>query len=129
MQVLVVDDEVDNLKFLTFVFEEHGAFVTAVDSADAALAALEQSKLDILISDIGMPHQDGYALIQKVRSRETEKGGCIPAIALTAYSRGEDRTQALSAGFQQHLSKPVDPTELITVVASVVERYSQVSVI
>ena len=129
LQVLVVDDEVDNRNFLTFVFEEHGALVTAVDSADAALAALEQSKLDILISDIGMPQQDGYALIQKVRSRETEKGGCIPAIALTAYSRGEDRTQALLAGFQQHLSKPVDPTELITAVASVVERYSQVSVI
>lgn len=111
----------------TFVFEEHGALVTAAASVDEALAALEQSKPDIIISDIGMPGQDGYALIRQVRSQEPEAGGCIPAIALTAYSREEDRIQTLSAGFQQHLSKPIDPVELVDVVAGIVRRSQQVS--
>ncbi|MEA5504200.1 response regulator [Halotia wernerae UHCC 0503] len=121
LKVLVVDDEADTRNFLAFMFEEYGAIATTVESVDAALTVLEQSQPDILISDIGMSEQDGYTLIRKLRSLEPEKGGCIPAIALTAYSREEDRRQILSSGFQQHLSKPVDPTKLITAVANVLE--------
>lgn len=128
LRVLVVDDETDTRNFLSFMFEEYGAFATAVGSVDEALAVLEQAKPDILISDIGMSEQDGYTLIRKLRSLEPEKGGHIPAIALTAYTREEDRLKALSAGFQQHLSKPIDPTKLITVVANVLELPLEVSV-
>ncbi|MEH2192439.1 MAG: response regulator [Nostoc sp.] len=128
LRVLVVDDEADTRNFLSFMFEEYGAFATAVASVDEALAILEQAKTDILISDIGMSEQDGYTLIRKLRSLEPEKGGCIPAIALTAYTREEDRLEALSAGFQQHLSKPIDPTKLIAMVASVLKLPVEVSV-
>jgi PAS domain S-box-containing protein len=128
LRVLVVDDEADTRNFLSFMFEEYGAITTAVASVDEALAVLEQAKPDILISDIGMSEQDGYTLIRKLRSLEPEKGGCIPAIALTAYTREEDRLEALSAGFQQHLSKPIDPNKLIAMVANVLELPLQVSV-
>lgn len=128
LRVLVVDDEADTRNFLSFMFEEYGAFVTAVASVDEALAVVEQAKPDILISDIGMSEQDGYTLIRKLRSLEAEKGGCIPAIALTAYTREEDRLEALSAGFQQHLSKPIDPTKLIAMVASVLKLPVEVAV-
>ncbi|MCW5315868.1 response regulator [Nostoc sp. KVJ3] len=128
LRVLVVDDEADTRNFLSFMFEEYGAFATAVASVDEALAILEQAKTDILISDIGMSEQDGYTLIRKLRCLEPERGGCIPAIALTAYTREEDRLEALSAGFQQHLSKPIDPTKLIAMVASVLKLPVQVPV-
>ncbi|MBH8551555.1 response regulator [Nostocaceae cyanobacterium CENA357] len=128
LKMLVVDDEADTRNFLAFMFEEYGAIVTAVASVDAALAVLEQSQPDVLISDIGMSEQDGYTLIRKLRSLEPEKGGCIPAIALTAYSREEDRRQILSSGFQQHLSKPVDPHKLITAVTNILELPSVVPV-
>ncbi|MEH1815495.1 MAG: response regulator [Nostoc sp.] len=128
LKVLVVDDEADTRNFLSFMFEEYGAFATAVASVDEALAVLEQAKPDILISDIGMSGQDGYTLIRKLRSLEPEKGGRIPAIALTAYTREEDRLKALSAGFQQHLSKPIDPNKLIAAVANVLELPLEVPV-
>lgn len=128
LRVLVVDDEADTRNFLSFMFEEYGAFATAVASVDEALAVLEQAKPDILISDIGMSGQDGYTLIRKLRSLEPEKGGRIPAIALTAYTREEDRLKALSAGFQQHLSKPIDPNKLIAAVANVLELPLEVPV-
>ncbi|MEH2124652.1 hybrid sensor histidine kinase/response regulator [Nostoc sp.] len=121
LRVLVVDDETDTRNFLSFMFEEYGAFATAVGSVDEALVVLEQAKPDIVISDIGMSEQDGYTLIRKLRSLEPEKGGRIPAIALTAYTREEDRLKALSAGFQQHLSKPIDPNKLIAAVANILE--------
>lgn len=128
LRVLVVDDEADTRNFLSFMFEEYGAFATAVASVDEALAVLEQAKPDILISDIGMSEQDGYTLIRKLRSLEPEKGGRIPAIALTAYTREEDRLEALSAGFQQHLSKPIDPNKLIAAVANVLKLPLEVPV-
>ncbi|MEH2261290.1 hybrid sensor histidine kinase/response regulator [Nostoc sp.] len=128
LRVLVVDDEADTRNFLSFMFEEYGAFAIAVASVDEALAVLEQAKADILISDIGMSEQDGYTLIRKLRSLEPERGGCIPAIALTAYTREEDRLEALSAGFQQHLSKPIDPTKLIAMVANVLKLPVEVPV-
>ncbi|MEH1804007.1 MAG: hybrid sensor histidine kinase/response regulator [Nostoc sp.] len=128
LRVLVVDDEADTRNFLSFMFEEYGAFATAVASVDEALAVLEQAKPDILISDIGMSEQDGYTLIRKLRSLEPEKGGRIPAIALTAYTREEDRLEALRAGFQKHLSKPIDPNKLISAVVNVLELSIEVPV-
>ncbi|MDZ8187680.1 MAG: response regulator [Nostoc sp. ChiSLP02] len=128
LKVLVVDDEADTRNFLSFMFEDYGAVTTAVASADEALAALEKAQPDIVISDIGMSEQDGYTLIRKLRSLEPEKGGRIPAIALTAYTREEDRLQALAAGFQQHLGKPIDPTKLINVVINVLKLPVEVPV-
>lgn len=122
LRVLVVDDEADAREFITTVLEQCGAAVTAIASAKEALEALTRSKLDVLVSDIGMPGEDGYALISKVRSLAPEQGGRIPAAALTAYAREEDRTQALLAGFQLHASKPVSPAELAAVVANLAGR-------
>jgi PAS domain S-box-containing protein len=127
LKVLVVDDETDTRNFLAFMFEEYGAKVTAVASVDTALAVLEQTKPNILISDIGMSEEDGYSLIHKVRALAPENGGDIPAIALTAFSREEDRLKVLAAGFQQYLTKPIDPDNLIDVVSNVL-KLPQVSV-
>lgn len=118
LQVLVVDDDPDTRDFLTTVLEQQGAKVTAVTSASEALESLQKLIPDILVSDIGMPGEDGYGLIRKVRALQAEQGGKIPAIALTAYASAEERTRVLSAGFQMHLPKPVEPAELITIVAS-----------
>jgi CheY-like chemotaxis protein len=104
--------------FLSTVLEDHGAKVTAVVSTNEALVAFEQLKPNVLISDIGMPVEDGYGLIRKVRALEAKQGGRIPAIALTAYASEEERTRILSSGFQMHLPKPVEPAELIAVVAN-----------
>jgi CheY-like chemotaxis protein len=121
LKVLIVDDETDSRNFLAFLFEEYGAIASTTASVEAALAVISQLKPDILVSDIGMAEQDGYNLIRKLRSLPPEEGGEIPAIALTAYSREEDRQQILEAGFQHHLTKPVDPSKLISVVASILE--------
>ncbi|HYE65170.1 MAG TPA: PAS domain S-box protein [Pyrinomonadaceae bacterium] len=122
LRVLVVDDEPDTLDMLSLVLRQCGADVTAVASAGEALNALERLKPDVIISDVGMPDEDGYALIRKVRALLPEQGGQIPAAALTAYARTEDRARALSAGFQAHVAKPVEPTELIATVASLAGR-------
>ncbi|MBF2006888.1 MAG: PAS domain S-box protein [Chlorogloeopsis fritschii C42_A2020_084] len=122
VRVLVVDDEADTRDFITTVLQESQAEVQAVSSVREALAAIECYKPDVLVSDIGMPEEDGYSLIRHLRSQPPEKGGKIPAAALTAYARAEDRRQAIQAGFQLHMPKPVDPSELVTVVASLVER-------
>ena len=121
LRVLVVDDEADARKFVSTVLEECGAEVTAVDSVDSALAAIEHFKPDVLVSDIGMPGEDGYALIRKVRELEADIGGRIPAVALTGYARVENHKEALLAGFQLHVAKPVRSAELIAVVASLAE--------
>jgi CheY-like chemotaxis protein len=120
VQVLLVDDETDSLVLATHILEFAGATVFSASSAHAALAALTQFHPDILISDIGMPEVDGYELIKKVRSLPLPQGGIIPAIALTAYAGEFDREQVLAAGFQQHLSKPIDPETLIETVAVLV---------
>jgi CheY-like chemotaxis protein/nitrogen-specific signal transduction histidine kinase len=121
LRVLVVDDEADVRQFVSTVLEERGAEVTAVGSVDEALTALEQLKPDVLVSDIGMPGEDGYALIRKVRELEANLGGRIPAVALTGYARVEDHREALLAGFQLHVAKPVRSAQLIAVVASLAE--------
>jgi PAS domain S-box-containing protein len=124
--ILVVDDEADTRDLLTTVLEVSGAKVTAVGSASAAIEIIAEGSLsrrpDILISDIGMPDGDGYSLIRQVRTLASAEGGQIPAIALTAYARAEERVQAIEAGFQIHVPKPVVPEELITLVASLVAR-------
>ncbi|MEH2420678.1 MAG: response regulator [Nostoc sp.] len=122
IQVLIVDDNADTRDFFSFVLEEFGAIVTAVASGDEALKALTQSKPDILLSDIGMPEMNGYMLMQQVRTLEAEVGGKqIPAIALTAYAGEINQQQALKAGFQQHIVKPVAPEELLMVISNLVE--------
>jgi len=122
VKVLVVDDEADSREFIAMVLNECQAEVTAVTSVSEALQMLIQWQPDVLISDIGMPGEDGYSLIRKVRSLPSDKGGNIPAAALTAYAGVEDRVRAIQAGFQLHLPKPIEPEELATVVASLVKR-------
>lgn len=117
LKILVVDDDVDSREFVTFVLEQDGAQVQMVASGFDALQALLESQPDILISDIGMPEIDGYELVRQVRLWTAEQGGQIPAIALTAYAGEYDQKQAIEVGFQQHLSKPVDPIELVKAVA------------
>jgi len=118
VRVLLVDDEADSREFLVAALEECEAKVFAAASASEALEAVSQFKPHVLVSDIGMPLEDGYSLIRKVRQLSPEQGGEIPAIALTAYARAEDRMKAIASGFQMHIPKPVEPAELVTVVAS-----------
>ena len=124
LRVLVVDDEPDARDLVTAVLTGHGAEVVSVGSAAEALGEMEQQRFDVLISDIGMPEMDGYSLISKIRQLPAERGGRIPAAALTAYAGVEDRMRILSAGYQMHIPKPVEPGELTTVVASLAERYA-----
>ena len=118
IRAIVVDDEPDSREYIITLLEQCGAQVIAVASASEAIEAVSQMKADVLISDIGMPEEDGYSLIRKVRALSTDQGGKIPAVALTAYARAEDRTRAIASGFQMHIPKPVEPAELATVVAS-----------
>jgi signal transduction histidine kinase/CheY-like chemotaxis protein len=118
LQVLVVDDELDTREFMTTVLEQAGATVIAVDSAAAAMRSMQQQLPDVLVSDISMPEQDGYMLIRQIRALPPEQRGQLPAIAITAYAREEDRMQAIAAGFHLHVAKPIDPTELVSVVAT-----------
>jgi signal transduction histidine kinase/DNA-binding response OmpR family regulator len=123
LRLLVVDDETATRDLLRFVLEQCDSRVRTVGSAAEALAAFSEEPFDILISDIGMPDVDGYSLMRSVRLLPADKGGRVPALALTAYARGEDRTQALKAGFNMHLAKPIEPTELVVVIASLVNSY------
>jgi PAS domain S-box-containing protein len=127
LSILVVDDETDSRDFIAFVLDQAGAIVIAVPSATAALETLCQRPpkgLDCLVSDIGMPDMDGYRLIEQIRQAPPEQGGQIPAIALTAYAGERDQQQALQAGFQQHLSKPIDPDRLIQAIANQIRTVS-----
>ncbi|MBD2002299.1 response regulator [Trichocoleus sp. FACHB-40] len=120
LQVLVVDDEPDSRDFLTIALEQYGARVRAVASATEAFEALEQVKPNVLVSDIGMPGEDGYTLIRKIRALEPEQGGEIIAVAVTAYARSEDSQRAISLGFHRHIAKPVEPAKLAAAIASLV---------
>ncbi|MEH2371141.1 hybrid sensor histidine kinase/response regulator [Nostoc sp.] len=121
IKVLVVDDDTDSRDFVAFVLEQDGAFVMSVSSAEEALQTLAEVKLDVLVSDISMPDMDGYMLIHEVRNRTPEQGGQIPAIALTAFARNNDQEKALKAGFQMHLSKPLNPEKLIAAIVKLME--------
>ncbi|MEH2320982.1 PAS domain S-box protein [Nostoc sp.] len=122
VQILLVDDQADVREFFSFALEQYGATVTAVESATEALETLAQSKPDILLSDIGMPLMDGYMLLGEVRKLPPEQGGQIPAIALTAYAGEINYNQAMAAGFQKHLPKPVDPVELATAIVNLIQH-------
>ncbi|MFN6531244.1 ATP-binding protein [Nostoc sp. ChiSLP03a] len=126
LQILVVDDNADTQELIAFILEKSGGQVTAVSSVGEALEALERLKPDVLVSDIGMPDEDGYSLIRKVRAQETEQGEKILAIALTAFAREEEHRLALEAGFQVHVSKPIEPEELVKVVANLTKNSKQV---
>src|SRR3989475_7251658 len=112
LRVLVVDDEADARELMRIVLRSSGAEVMSAASAEEAFEQVEQWHPDILVSDIGLPDVDGYALIQKLRTLEAERGWSIPALAVTAYARAEDRTRALSSGFQMHVAKPLEPADL-----------------
>jgi CheY-like chemotaxis protein len=120
--VLVVDDEADARNLIDRLLVERKAKVLKAESVEAALETLATCRPDVLLSDIGMPYKDGYDLIRAVRALPPEAGGRTPAIALTAFARSEDRMRAMMAGYQVHLSKPVEPRELIVMVASLVGR-------
>jgi signal transduction histidine kinase/ActR/RegA family two-component response regulator len=122
LKVMVVDDEADTCELLTSLLTQCGAKVTAAKSAFEAFRLFKREQPDVLISDIGMPREDGYELMRRVRSLPEERGGNIPAVALTAYARAEDRLKALRAGFQMHLAKPVELAELVAIVASLGDR-------
>jgi PAS domain S-box-containing protein len=122
VRVMVVDDEADTRDLLSFSLRNYGAEVTALGSASEALAAIQRDKPDVLVSDIGLPGDDGYALIRKVRALDEERGGRVPAAALTAYAKDEDRHRAIAAGFQAHVPKPVELAALASVVASLAGR-------
>lgn len=122
LRILIVDDEIDAREVIAEILREAGAEVAAAASAHQALDLVERWEPDVLISDIGMPGEDGYALIRKVRALPPDKRGRIPAIALTAYARTQDRLKILSNGYQMHVPKPIEPIELVTVVASLTKK-------
>ena len=119
LKVLVVDDEPDARALIKRLLENCDALVTVAGSMAEALPLVESNRPDVLLSDIGMPDADGYELLRRVRALGQERGGNVPAVALTAFARSEDRTRALLAGFVVHVSKPVEPSELVATVASV----------
>jgi len=120
LKILVVDDDLDTRELIEWVLRRAGAEVVGVGSAHEAMGELLATRFHLLISDIAMPGEDGYALLRKVRGLGPEYGGRLPAIALTAHSMVQDRLQSLRAGFQSHVPKPVVPEELVEVVASVI---------
>ncbi|MBU7583335.1 MAG: PAS domain-containing protein [Nostoc sp. TH1S01] len=124
VRVLVIDDEPDIRRLFQLILEEYGVEVTAVASASAALSTLMANPggYDVLLSDIGLPGEDGYALIRQVRELSPEIGGQIPAAALTAYAGDADYTEALAAGYQMHLAKPIEPAQLVALVAALSKR-------
>jgi len=122
LRVLVVEDEDDIWDLLVTVLEQCGADVVAAASVAEALDRLDERLPDVLVSDLAMPGEDGFSLIRQVRARPIERGGEVPAAALTAYARAEDRVRALAAGFQMHVPKPIDPAALVSLVAALAAK-------
>ena len=122
VRVLAVDDDLDALDLATFILGGAGAQVRTSASVADAREVVRAWRPDVLVSDIEMPGEDGYALIRWLRALPTDEGGKTPAIALTAYGRIEDRVLSLSTGYNMHVPKPVDPGELTTIVASLAGR-------
>jgi CheY-like chemotaxis protein len=122
MRVLVVDDESDAREMIKLMLAHRGVDVRTAASASEALMILEEWRPDVLISDIGMPNEDGYSLIESVRSREWERVGLIPAVALTGYAGPEDRRRLLAAGYQICLAKPIEFAELVVALSNLAGR-------
>ena len=122
VRILVVDDDPAAVELVQEVLAQAGGEVRGTVTAEEALRMLEQWRPDVLVSDIEMPGEDGYTLIRKIRALSSERGGKTPAVALTAFGRPEDRIRSLMAGFNIHVSKPVDPDELTAIVASLAGR-------
>jgi PAS domain S-box-containing protein len=120
--VLIVDDELETRELLETIVRGAGAETMTAPSVAGALAILERRRPDLILCDIGMPREDGYSLIRRVRSRSAAEGGRIPAVALTAYARAEDRRRSLLAGFQSHMAKPAEPAALLALIGSLVGR-------
>jgi CheY-like chemotaxis protein len=123
VRVLAVDDEADALSLVSDVLQAAGAHVITARSAEEALRILETDVPDVVVADQGKPQVDGYQFIDRVRRHLNPRVREVPAAALTAYARSEDRTKALRAGFQIHLAKPIDPSELVTTIASLARRF------
>ncbi|MGA9379579.1 MAG: response regulator, partial [Phormidium sp.] len=124
LRILVVDDDIDSCELVANVLTQYGALVKIAFSAGEALKIIKKLKPDVLVSDLGMPGEDGYTLIRKIRELEASGGVtiCAVAIALSAFARDEDRRQAIQAGFQMHVPKPVEPENLAKVVATLVKQ-------
>jgi CheY-like chemotaxis protein len=118
----VVEDDTDTRELVAAVLAQRGAQVTGAASAAEALAALDRAVPDVLVSDIGMPGQNGYDFVRQVRLRPSSQGGLVPALALTAYTAAPDRQEASAAGFQDYLAKPAEPAELVAKVAGLASR-------
>ena len=127
VNILVVEDDGDTRELLRVLLEAQGGTVRAASSVSEALTAYDQSRPDILVADIGMPDYNGYTLIGRVRARDRERGRFVPAIALTAYATAIDRDTVLSAGFQIHMPKPFEPSQLISVIADLAAKYKEPS--
>ena len=124
VRILVVDDEPQASEMFAAILERAGASVVAARSAQEALALLEASPPDVLLSDIEMPSEDGYSLVQKARALDRSGYGRLLTVAVTAYARPEDRRRSLEAGFDWHVTKPVDPFELVPAIAALVSNHS-----
>ena len=122
IRVLTVDDEPDARELLKVLLSQYGAEVLTVACAAQVLANLESFQPDVLVSDIGMPEVDGYTLIQQIRALPPEQGGQIPAIALTAYARDDDHQRAITSGYQRHVTKPLEPEQLVQAVMVLAHR-------
>lgn len=125
IHILVVEDEDDARELLKVLLETHGADVTVTSSVQEAMSAYDQSRPNVIVADIGMPQQNGYTLIGRIRGRDRDRGKIVPAIALTAFATAMDRDTALSAGFQVHMSKPFEPSRLISVIQDLAAKHSQ----
>ena len=125
IHVLLVEDDEDSRKLLSVMLKQHGAEVTSASSAADAYRLFNEKLPDVLISDIGMPEQDGYELMRRIRELPVEKGGLIPALALTGYATRRDRDLSLSAGYHRHIAKPIEQGELVAAIASLVGRQDQ----
>jgi CheY-like chemotaxis protein len=122
LRILVVDDELDSRELITAILTRCGSEVRCSESAAEAIHAVREWKPDLLVSDIGMPKEDGYSLIRKLRKMKSKSARELPAVALTAYATVEDRTRALDAGFQVHVAKPIEPEALVRSIAGAAGR-------
>ena len=125
LRVLVVDDEADARALVVEILARRGAVVRSCPTAGEGRALFEEWVPDVLVSDIGLPEESGYSLIRSIRALGHERGGDVPAIALTGYARLVNRLEALSAGYDLHIAKPVEPSELVLMVASVAGRLQE----